>query len=215
MQLYVWAAASYGNCKEPAGASGCAGAALGACGFQTNHNVTVFTSPDLATWTAHSPPAFQCSQSGLGEVILFCPKLVWNAATRKYVLWFNWIAGADFSASYYAVATADSFLGPFTVVVPKVTTLAYSNTGDFSLFVDADGAGYVIYTAHITGFPITHQMSVEALTPDYTATLGAAGSSGFVGASFVEAPALFRRGAVYYAVFGQCCCYCQVRAGCD
>lgn len=176
----------------------------------TTHNVSVFTSPDLSSWTAHAP-VLQCAAAGLGDAILFCPKLVHNAATGKYVLWFNWIQGADFSASFYAVATADTYLGPFTVVVPKVTSLAYTNTGDFSLFVDEGGAGYIIYTAHITGYPVTHQMSVEALTDDFLGTRGAGASSGFIGASFVEAPALFRRGGVYYAVFGQCCCYCQVR----
>jgi hypothetical protein len=34
-------------------------------------------------------------------------------------------------------------------------------------------------------------------------------TSGFFGQSFVEAPAMFKRNGVYYAVFGMCCCYCQ------
>lgn len=51
-------------------------------------------------------------------------------------------------------------------------------------------------------------MSVERLTPDFTATLGASGSSGYFGDSNVEAPALFKRQGIYYAVFGACCCYC-------
>jgi hypothetical protein len=208
--LYHWVAASYGECKEPAGDSGCAGAALGACGFRTNHNVSVFTSPDLKNWTAH-PPAFQAANSGLsnGTAILFCPKMLFNAASGKYVLWFNWIEGADFSQSFYAVAVADSPLGPFTVTVPQVTTLAFSNTGDFGLYQDDDGTAFIIYTAHIQGYPTTHQMSIERLTPDYSGTMGASGNSGFFGASFVEAPALFKREGVYYAVFGSCCCYCQ------
>jgi hypothetical protein len=62
---------------------------------------------------------------------------------------------------------------------------------------------YIIYTSHIQGpYSITHQMSVEKLTPDYTGTLGAQFNSGYFGKSFVEAPSFFRRGAVYYAVFG-------------
>jgi hypothetical protein len=32
--VYYWYAASYGNCREPAGDSGCSGAAFGACGFR-------------------------------------------------------------------------------------------------------------------------------------------------------------------------------------
>jgi len=55
--------------------------------------------------------------------------------------------------------------------------------------------------------------SVEQLTPDYTQSLGAVANSNFFGASFVEAPSLFKRSetGVYYAVFGSCCCYCEVR----
>jgi len=36
---------------------------------------------------------------------------------------------------------------------------------------DDDGTAYIIYTAHISGYPTTHQMSVEQLTDDYTASL--------------------------------------------
>jgi beta-xylosidase len=181
---------------------------LQACGFQYNHNVSVFTSPDLKTWEAF-PPAFQMASSSLTDAILFCPKVLYNANTKLYVMWFNWIAGANFGDSYYAVATSASATGPFTLVSPNVTTLAWSNTGDFSLFQDDDGTAYVIYTAHIQGYATTHQMSVERLTPDYLASEGSAGNSGFFGQSFVEAPSMFKRNGVYYTVFGECCCYCE------
>ncbi len=45
--------------------------------------------------------------------------------------------------------------------------------------------------------------------PSRCARQGAAKNSGFFGASFVEAPALFKRNGKYTAVFGQCCCYCK------
>jgi len=89
----------------------------------------------------------------------------------------------------------------------KIET-GYNQTGDFSLFADDDGTAYIIYTAHISGFPTTHQMSVEQLSDDYLTTLGLSHNSGFFGDSFVEAPAMFKRNGIYYAVFGPCCCYC-------
>jgi hypothetical protein len=66
----------------------------------------------------------------------------------------------------------------------------------------------VIYTAHISAgaFSPTHVISVERLAPDYYTSLGANASSGPIGASNVEAPMIFKRGGVYHAVFGQCCC---------
>jgi hypothetical protein len=50
---------------------------------------------------------------------------------------------------------------------------------------------YIIYTAHISGgYPVTHQMSIEKLTPDFRSTMGKSENSGFFGDSFVEAPAM-------------------------
>jgi len=111
------------------------------------------------------------------------------------------------------VAVADSPYGPFSVVNPKASdTLAYDNVGDFALFVDDDSIAYIIYTAHISGqkYPgqPTHEMSVERLSGDYLSALGASANSGFFGETYVEAPTLFRRGDLYYALFGYCCCYC-------
>eukprot|EP00456_Euglypha_rotunda_P024199 TRINITY_DN19874_c0_g1_i2.p1 TRINITY_DN19874_c0_g1~~TRINITY_DN19874_c0_g1_i2.p1 ORF type:complete len:130 (+),score=19.35 TRINITY_DN19874_c0_g1_i2:77-466(+) len=47
---YYYYGASYGLCQEPSGDSGCSGAALGSCGFQADHNVSLYTSTDLTTW---------------------------------------------------------------------------------------------------------------------------------------------------------------------
>jgi len=207
--LYYYYGASYGDCKEPAGDTGCAGMGLGACGFRPDHNVSVFTSPDLSTWTSQGHIFEMAISSPSPNGILFCPKVIYCSATKKYVLWFNWINGSDFSQSYYAVATSNTPLGPFTVITPVVKTLAFDNTGDFALFVDDDAKAYIIYTAHITGYDVTHQMSIEQLSDDYTYSLGSSYTSGFFGASFVEAPTMFKRGNIYYALFGSCCCYCQ------
>lgn len=204
--IYYWYGAAYGDCKEPAGPTGCANATVGACGFALNHNVSLYTSPDLGNWTfqGHVFSATQYPQPS----IMFCPKVIYNAATKMYVMWTNWINKGNFAESYYATAVSSSPLGPFKVVVDIVST-GYNNTGDFNLFVDQSGDAYIIYTAHIAGFDITHRMSIEKLTADYLGTEGLTASSGFFGASFVEAPALFSANGLYYAVFGQCCCYCQ------
>lgn len=163
--------------------------------------MTLYTSPDLVTWTnvgavfgavGHLPP----------NSVLFAPKTVWNAATSTWVMWYNYIVG-DFSRSFYGIATSPTAAGPFTVVNPDVA-LRYADNGDENLFVDDDGAAYVIYTTLSHG----HGMSIERLAANYSASLGAAASSGIFGDGGVEAPALFKRGADYYALFGGCCCYC-------
>ncbi len=48
--LYYYFGASYGDCKEPSGNTGCKPTSIGACGFQVNHNVSLYTSPDFSTW---------------------------------------------------------------------------------------------------------------------------------------------------------------------
>jgi hypothetical protein len=144
---------------------------------------------------------------------MFCPKVIYNLQSKQYVLWYNWLPpDVSFSNSFFGVAVSSSPAGPFKVVNPKASdTLAFGNVGDFALFVDDDEVAYIIYTAHITSSDPTkptHQMSVERLAADYLSALGSGGNSGFFGESFVEAPTLFKRGPVYYALFGYCCCYC-------
>src|SRR5689334_21011794 len=58
---------------------------------------------------------------------------------------YNWIDVSVmplFSASVYGVAVSSSPAGPFALVTANVTSLAWSNTGDFGLFLDpSDGNG--------------------------------------------------------------------------
>ena len=196
----------------------------GPAGAVLTVNVTLFTSRNLREWTNHGP-VFQAAQSGLTDPVLFCPKVLFDRRANTWVMWFNPILGADFTVSYYAIATSPSPLGPFVLVSRNVTSLAYQNVGDFNLFQDEDGTAYVIYTAHITTASKdnvhTHFMSVERLTDDYLSTEGAAGNSGFFGDEYVEAPALFRRqvaGCLLQALcwicdFGVCGQECKVYMG--
>ena len=107
--------------------------------------------------------------------------------------------------------------GPFSVITTNATVKNLPG-GDFDIFVD-DGpekAAYIIYTSHLTAPKDSHRMSIERLTPDYTNSLGQSdpsASSGFFGESFVEAPVMFKRLGVYYALFGTCCCFCGQGSG--
>jgi hypothetical protein len=235
--VYHYYGSAYGLCHEFDGPNGCADTTVGACGFNLNHNVSLFTSRDLKHWTPAREPPFQfardfpipvstragthsnsnrqwrplsltvapCSLLLCLQGIMFCPKVLYNRLTSRFVLWINWIdAKAGFSAAYYAVAVSDSAYGPFKLVTVNVTTLTYPIVGDFAFWKDDDTQeAYIIYTGAIDK---GHLMSVEKLSDDYTATLGAQYNSGVFG-NFVEAPSMFRHEGVYYASFGTCCCY--------
>jgi beta-xylosidase len=173
---------------------------VGKCGFQTNHNVTLFTTKDLVTWT-NEGVVFGADGNLPANSVLFAPKTVYNANTKQWVMWFNYIVNS-FSHSYYGVATSTSAAGPFKIVNKNVQLVQQDN-GDQGIFVDNDLQGYVIYTSIALG----HGISIERLTANYTHSTQA--TSGLIGDTNSEAPVLFRRGSIYYAVFGHCCCYCE------
>eukprot|EP00750_Incisomonas_marina_P024323 INCI5106.1.p1 GENE.INCI5106.1~~INCI5106.1.p1 ORF type:complete len:541 (-),score=63.93 INCI5106.1:109-1731(-) len=50
------------------------------------------------------------------------------------------------------------------------------------------------------------QIAYDPLGPTNT-------SSGVIGNHFVEAPAIFKRQGIYYALFGECCCFCGHGSG--
>ena len=79
--LYYYYGPSYGLCKEPPGPSGCSVWHPGGCGFQLNHNVSLYTSPDLSEWTFRGY-VFQMS-SMKRQGIMFCPKILPNPKTKK------------------------------------------------------------------------------------------------------------------------------------
>jgi hypothetical protein len=72
--------------------------------------------------------------------------------------------------------------------------------------VDQDNTAYFIYTA----ISQDHAIHVEKLSEDF---LGSSGKVSAVMGRNCEAPALFRRGAAYYALFDQTCCFCREGSG--
>eukprot|EP00730_Choanoeca_flexa_P015117 TRINITY_DN6860_c0_g1_i1.p1 TRINITY_DN6860_c0_g1~~TRINITY_DN6860_c0_g1_i1.p1 ORF type:complete len:362 (+),score=60.38 TRINITY_DN6860_c0_g1_i1:2-1087(+) len=197
---YYWYGMSYGDCKEPEG-GGCSHQGGDPnCGFRNTHNVSIYKSPDLSSgsWSyvgealpiGHRPSA-----------IYYRPKVRFNPRTEQYVLWVNAVPEGNFGGSFYVAATSATPEGPFAVQNENIT-MAHAAPGDFDLFVDDDGTGYLIYTSVNEG----HNISVEQLAPDMLSSTR--NNSGFFGATFVEAPVMFKRQGVYYAMFGHCCCFC-------
>lgn len=129
----------------------------------------------------------------------------------KYVLWWNYVTPQG-KYNGYAAATSSSPLGPFTLQTSQVNiTRLAGGAGDFDIFVDDDGSGYLIYSA-------AFWMSIEKLTPDFLHSTGLNASCGpdnspFFPPYFVEAPVFFKRNGKYYVLFGHCCCFCYQGSG--
>ncbi|MGO8701919.1 MAG: family 43 glycosylhydrolase [Limisphaerales bacterium] len=169
-------------------------------GFSINNRFRVYSSPDLQRWTfegelLQSPP----------DGVYYRPYVVFNPRTRKYVLWYNWYP--KLWDGQNGVAASDSPAGPFQIANDNVQlSQSRDHPGDGSLFVDEDGTGYFIYTVIGQG----HAIRVEKLTPDYLASTG---ETSAVLADGCEAPVLFRRQQIYYALFDLCCCFCPSGSG--
>lgn len=204
--VYLWYAAGYGSCAERTGDSGCAGGYTG-CGFLSNHSVNLFSSADLATWAPHGDVLPLSARPPWSTI--FSPKVAFNAAAGRYVLWVNYLQ-YDLRNYSYAVAVSATPDGPFAVIddMAGATTRGgfpkNTDVGDFSLLVDDDPAA----TAYIA-YSSSARVSVERLTPDYTASTWVTtnATSGLLPLGN-EAPAFFKRGGWYYVLVSVSCCYC-------
>ncbi|MEM7625215.1 MAG: family 43 glycosylhydrolase [Planctomycetota bacterium] len=171
-------------------------------GFVKTNYYVVYSSPDLETWTAHGDLLDKRLDG-----VCYRPYVVFNPNTKKYVLWFNWYP--VLWEGQFGVATSDTPTGPFTMVNPDAK-VAQPEPGDHNLFVDDDGAGYLIYTSIPDQGNGDHGMSVERLDDTFTKSVGE--NSGIFDVK-VEAPALIKHGVAYYCIFGNTCCFCPEGAG--
>lgn len=175
------------------------------CGFRLDHNLSVYTSWDLSSGSwAFQGYAFPWTERPAGT--LFRPSAVFNPTTHEYILWWNYVYPNGTYAGF-AVATSSKPQGPFEQRRAQVN-IAHLPAGDFHLFVDDDGTGYVLYSAD---FWIT----IEELTPDFLGVSGRA-FDGFRGNRSewgFEAPVMFKRKGIYYILFGPMCCFCYQGSG--
>jgi len=79
--------------------------------------------------------------------------------------------------------------------------VALPKPGDHGLFVDDDGAAYIVYTSIELG----HAIAVERLSPDWLA--GSGQTSDFLDRG-CEAPTMFKHHGTYYVLLGNTCCFC-------
>lgn len=163
------------------------------CGFKS------YSSTDLVHWTDQgylfdamsSTWQSKCDGSTYG---CFRPKVIYNASTKLYVLWFN----AYDNASGYHVFTSTSPTGPFTQMTDPVLALNEGpglNNGDEDLFVDSDGTAYIAYTNWSAG---GGRIVVEQLNSSY---ISGTGKYSLTPTSSTEAPTLFKNGNTYYITY--------------
>ena len=151
----------------------------------------IYRSSDLKNWTfrnrvisPQSDPVLSVGKGGR-------PKLLWNAKTQRYVLWFKWYnAEPDHCA---VVAQSDTVDGKYTFVrrfLPEG-----NEVHDCTLFGDDDGTAYFISNGKVKGEKV-QTMNLYKLTPDYLNVEKTVSILPWKR----EAPALFKRNGVYFLV---------------
>lgn len=189
---YYW----YGEFKK--GATNVA-SATARSGFRSGPTgVSCYSSRDLVHWRFEGivlpmvtdNPAHDLA---LGRV-LERPKVVYNALTRKFVLWAH-VETSDYSKAAAGVAVSDSPTGPFTYLGSFRPNGGMSR--DQTVFVDDDGRAYQICASENNA-----TLHINELTPDYLRPTGRY-TRQFVGMSR-EAPAVWKRGGKYYMITSGC-----------
>ena len=155
------------------------------------------------------------------ENVIERPKVIYNADTKKFVMWFHQDS-PNYQAARSGVAVSDTPTGPFKYLgsfrpnagvwpinvtaadkVPDPTNcLARDFPGgqmarDMTLFLDDDGKAYQFYASENNA-----TMHVSLLTDDYLKPAGKYARI-FIGRS-TEAPAVFKRDGQYYLIGSGC-----------
>ncbi|MFN8077846.1 MAG: RICIN domain-containing protein [Kineosporiaceae bacterium] len=151
--------------------------------------VTVYRSADLLAWEYRGAALSSSSATELAKANIERPKVMFNASTGQYVMWMHKENAGDYAQARAAVATSPTIEGPYTYRGSFRPFDQYMSR-DITTFVDDDGAGYMISAANEN-----YDLNVYRLTPDYTnvATLVRTWKG-----DHREAPALFKRGGVYF-----------------
>lgn len=168
-------------------------------GFVTTNHYRCYSSDDLKNWRYEGRLL-----SGQPEGVYYRPHVIYNASTEKYVLWFNWYP--RLWDGQFGVAVSDAPEGPFEIVNDNVE-MANSEygLGDFGLFVEEDGTGYISYNTIQD-----HMVSIEKLSDDF---LSSTMENGGIIAKHVEAGSQFKRNGKYYLLTDNTCCFCNYGSG--
>lgn len=163
-------------------------------------SVNVYRSTDLQNWEYRGNALSSTSAAELNFANIERPKVIYNGSTAQYVMWMHWENGTDYGQARAAVAYSSTVEGPYTY---QGSFRPFAGTGvvdhglpgymsrDCNLFVDTDGKAYFISASNEN-----LNLNLYELTADYrniaslTAVLFAGGQR--------EAPALFKRGSVYF-----------------
>ncbi|GHI02497.1 beta-xylosidase [Streptomyces cellostaticus] len=156
----------------------------------TFRSVDAYRSTDLKSWEFRGHVLTQSSAAELGTAYIERPKVIYNAATGTFVMWMHKENGVDYSQARAAVAVSKTVDGTYTYQ-GSFRPLGQYMSRDLTTFVDSDGTAYMVSAANEN-----HDLHLYKLTADYTG-IDSLVANPWPG-GHREAPALFKRGGVYF-----------------
>ncbi|MFE9646161.1 RICIN domain-containing protein [Streptomyces sp. NPDC006365] len=152
--------------------------------------VSAYRSTDLKNWEFRNNVLTEATDPELATANIERPKVMYNAATGKYVMWMHKENGVDYSEARAAVAVSDTVDGDYTWQ-GSFRPLGQHMSRDITVFTDTDGTGYMVSAAREN-----YDLHIYRLTSDYTGIAALVADPWHGGHR--EAPALFKRNGVYF-----------------
>jgi hypothetical protein len=151
--------------------------------------VSAYRSTDLVHWEFRNHVLTEASHPELAAANIERPKVMYNQATGKFVMWMHKENGTDYSEARAAVAVSDTVDGNYTYQ-RSFRPLGHMSR-DIGVFVDTDGTGYMYSAANEN-----YDLHIYRLNSAYT-DIAALVANPWPG-GHREAPALFKRGSTYF-----------------
>jgi len=163
-------------------------------GRRQQEGVNVYSSGDLYNWKFEGL-ALASVEDTTSDIARGClmerPKVIYNAKTGKYVMWFHLeLRGQGYKAARAGVAVSDNVTGPYKYVSGFRPNGNMSR--DMNLFIDDDGAAYHIYSSRDN-----YDLRIARLSDDF---LSPTSKDSMLFSKHREAPALFKYKSQYYLV---------------
>ena len=167
-------------------------------GTHQSEGVNVYSSKDLYHWK-YEGIALSQSNDPQSDITVGCvmerPKVIYNAKTKKYVMWFHLeLKDQGYKAARAAVAVSDKVTGPYTFV--KSFRPNDNMSRDMTLFVDDDNKAYEIYSSREN-----YDLRIVELNDDYTSPTA---KDKMIFSLHREAPAIFKYNNKYYLITSGC-----------
>lgn len=166
-------------------------------GENRNNDVLVscYRSKDLVNWEFRGDLLTRKSNTDLANANIERPKVIYNDATKQYVMWMHYEMKSDYSYARAAIATAGRLEGPYTYC--RSFRPLGNMSRDCTLFKDDDGRAYFISSTREN-----RDMNVYELTADYMDVKEKVHTL-WPGA-LREAPALAKIGKRYFMLTSYC-----------